>query len=366
MSEDKSSSKTNGVGSDPMQRLASFKAPRDLTLGGIKTSKKVFTPNLNVTRNKNKGISTKQNSQKKDDKDRRDRKNDKNRNFRNGPNIIKSSGVFSEGLANVERHSSRTYYGRDTDSAQTLQRPTIRVKDIVKIDKELEEQKIKTVMGDLNNVEDESSVDFKKILERDTPIKLPTDDGGLPQGKPTVKVKPEVVIKKEPDDLDCVNDVEQKPAMPDVKEVFEHTDVVKLLTNNQPTLILLQLPDTLPGRGGKMEDEAPRRKIHDEEPSTSTGEGKTEKPVDNRCRLSDLEEGRIGKLRVHRSGRVSLALGDTMFEVCMGTKAAFHQEVISVATDDTSRSANLVALGSIQHKLNLVPNWETMFHDMSV
>lgn len=37
--------------------------------------------------------------------------------------------------------------------------------------------------------------------------------------------------------------------------------------------------------------------------------------VDNRCRLADLEEGRIGKLRVHRSGRVSLALGDTMFEV---------------------------------------------------
>lgn len=54
MSEDKSS-KTNGIGPDPMQRLASFKAPRDLTLGGVKTSKKVFTPNLNVARNKNKG-----------------------------------------------------------------------------------------------------------------------------------------------------------------------------------------------------------------------------------------------------------------------------------------------------------------------
>lgn len=54
MSEDKSSN-TNGANHDPMQRLASFKPPRDLTLGGIKTSKKVFTPNLNVTRNKNKG-----------------------------------------------------------------------------------------------------------------------------------------------------------------------------------------------------------------------------------------------------------------------------------------------------------------------
>lgn len=45
---------TNGV-IDPLQRLASMKPPRDLSLGGIKPNKKVFTPNLNVTRNKNKG-----------------------------------------------------------------------------------------------------------------------------------------------------------------------------------------------------------------------------------------------------------------------------------------------------------------------
>ncbi|KAI8437338.1 hypothetical protein MSG28_011682, partial [Choristoneura fumiferana] len=37
-------------------------------------------------------------------------------------------------------------------------------------------------------------------------------------------------------------------------------------------------------------------------------------PADNRCRLADLEEGRIGSLRVHQSGRVTLALGDTIFE----------------------------------------------------
>lgn len=37
--------------------------------------------------------------------------------------------------------------------------------------------------------------------------------------------------------------------------------------------------------------------------------------TDNRCRLKDLEEGKIGNLRVHRSGRVTLVLGDTVFEV---------------------------------------------------
>nr|XP_049693440.1 DNA-directed RNA polymerase III subunit RPC4 isoform X2 [Helicoverpa armigera] len=341
MSDDKSS-KTNGLGPDPMQRLASFKPPRDLTLGGIKTNKKVFTPNLNVSRNKNKGPSKPQNNQKKDDKDRKDRRNDRNKNFRNGPNIIKSSGVFSEGLGSAERHSSRSSYGREaSDTVQTMQKPTIRVKDVIKIDRELEEQKIKSVFGESGNMADEDNCeDFKHVLETDAPIKLPMDDGVL-------------------------SEVEEKPR-PDIKEVFENTDVVNLLRSEKPTLILLQLPDSLPGRGGKVDDDAPRRKIINDEPSTSTGEEKEEKPVDNRCRLPDLEEGRIGKLLIHRSGRVSLALGDTMFEVCMGTKAAFHQEVMSVGTDEASRSASLVALGDLQHKLNLVPHWETMFHHMSV
>lgn len=34
---------------------------------------------------------------KKVEKNKRDKKNDRNKNFKNGPNIVKSSGVFSEG-----------------------------------------------------------------------------------------------------------------------------------------------------------------------------------------------------------------------------------------------------------------------------
>lgn len=37
---------------DPLMRLASFKPPRDLSLGGLKPNKKIFTPNLNVARKK--------------------------------------------------------------------------------------------------------------------------------------------------------------------------------------------------------------------------------------------------------------------------------------------------------------------------
>ncbi|XP_073959850.1 uncharacterized protein isoform X2 [Choristoneura fumiferana] len=326
--DDKSSS-SNGLGPDPQQRLASFKPPRDLTLGGVKPNKKVFTPNLNVARNKNKGpILNTARDQRKDDRGKRDRKNDRNRNIKNGPNIIKSGGVFSEGLGATERHSSRASYGsRDSgDTAATLQKPTIRVKDIGKIDKELEEQKIKSVMGRDDPSDDEE--DFKNVPEKDAPIKLPMDIGVTSVTRP-VSVK---------------------------QEVFEENDVVNLLKAEQPTLILLQLPDTLPGRGNS-----------EPEPSTSSGDASEEAPpADNRCRLADLEEGRIGSLRVHQSGRVTLALGDTIFEVSAGTKAAFHQEAVAVTSDEASRSADIVSLGALQHKLNLMPDWETMFCDMPV
>lgn len=49
--------KTEAIEAQPLrsQRLQGFKVPRDLSLGGLgaaKKDKKVFTPNLNVGRNK--------------------------------------------------------------------------------------------------------------------------------------------------------------------------------------------------------------------------------------------------------------------------------------------------------------------------
>ncbi|CAG9568373.1 unnamed protein product [Danaus chrysippus] len=346
----------NGVNSDPLQRLASFKAPRDLSLGGLKPNKKIFTPNLNVTRNKNKGASSTSNrDSKKDERNRRDRKNDKNKNFKNGPNIIKSSGVFSEGLGSAERHhSSRVSYGREVDSSHTLQKPTLRVKDVIKIDKELEEQKIQEAFGE-NNAFDDEGEDFKQVLDIEAPIKLPMDDGSIKQLKAAVKIKHEVTVKQEPSEDPSTAVLEQKP-LADVKEVFEDSSVMNLLRSDKPTLILLQLADSLPGRGGASDD----RK---HEPGTSEA---TEQETDNRCHLSDLEEGRIGKMRIHRSGRVTMALGDTIFEVSAGTKASFHQEVVSVGVDEASRSASLVSLGPLHHKLNITPHWQSMFNKMSV
>ncbi|CAH2221878.1 jg25057, partial [Pararge aegeria aegeria] len=131
--------------------------------------------------------------------------------------------------------------------------------------------------------------------------------------KSGVKIKQEVYVKQEPSEEGDIPNVKPKPPLVDVKESFEENSVADLLRSDKPSLILLQLADTLPGRGGGGE-EGGQRKQDQPAPSTSTGEEEEEKNVDTRCRLSDLEEGRIGKLRVHRSGRVTLALGDTIFE----------------------------------------------------
>ncbi|XP_053615203.1 DNA-directed RNA polymerase III subunit RPC4-like isoform X4 [Plodia interpunctella] len=333
---DDRTAKTNGT-SDPMQRLASLKPPRDLTLGSNKTNKKIFVPNLNVARNKSKGPQPSTKDQKKDDKGRKDRKSDRNRNNRNGPMVIKSTGVFSEGIGNVEKqHFSRSSYGgggggKDSEPT-TLKKPTIRIKDFIKIDKELEEQKVKSVLAG-DGAYDDDVENFKLGTERDAPVALPMDDAV---------------------------DQPKVPASVEVKtDAFDDTDVVNLLRSDKPTLILLQLPDSLPGRGGS--DDGPRR--HDQ-PSTSNDDEQQDNPLP-RCRLSELAEGRVGALRVRRSGRVALALGDTLFEVCSGTKAAFYQEAVSVSVSEESRSARALALGALRHKLNVVPHWETMFRDLS-
>ncbi|XP_050679589.1 DNA-directed RNA polymerase III subunit RPC4 [Leptidea sinapis] len=356
MSNPNDNSNTNCLESNPLQRLASLKPPRDLKLGGVKPNKKVFTPNLNVSRNKNKGpTGTTNREQGLDEKNRNKRRNEKNKNFKNVPNVIKSSGVFSEGLGSAERHSSRGSYNREANAAPTLQRPTIRVKDVIKIDNELEDSKIKAALSE-DGQEVEAAEDFKNVLDVDAPVRLPMDDGGMLVMQKAVHVKQEVVVKQEPSDDDHLIKTEQKPML-DVKEVFDDTSVANLIKSDKPSLILLQLADTLPGRGvGGAAGE-----------TGASDPGDDEKPVvESRCRLSDLEEGRLGRLRVHRSGRVTMLLGNTVFEVSSGTKASFHQEAVSLSLDEASRSANLVSLGPLQHKLNVTPHWETLFNDLAI
>uniref|UniRef100_A0A1E1WGN3 DNA-directed RNA polymerase III subunit RPC4 n=1 Tax=Pectinophora gossypiella TaxID=13191 RepID=A0A1E1WGN3_PECGO len=192
------------------------------------------------------------------------------------------------------------------------------------------------------------------------------------QAKKQIQVKKEVIVKIEPEDPDARSPpdtkpvVEMKPKVTVKKEVLDNSDLVDLLRSDQSTLMLVKLPDTLPGRGPGGDDSPPHRKSRDQLTTTPAAPSDPDDesiPADIRCRLKDLEEGQIGKLRIHHSGRVTMALGKTIFEVSLGTKSAFHQEVVSMAVDEASRSATLVSLGAVQHKLNIVPDWEALFQE---
>lgn len=354
---------------DPLMRLASFKPPRDLSLGGLKPNKKIFTPNLNVARKKHNSV-TPSNSKvvKKEEKNKKDRKSDKNKNFKNGPKVIKSTGVFSEGLGSVERHThSRVSYGRDSEPAQALQKPTIKMENIVKIDYDDEEQKIREAYGD-----EWYDAECENFSDEEAPIKLPPNGSWLNTEKKPGVIKQEVIVKPEPRDYDDGDhrgddnhhrdkgdgDFEDVKPVSIGKMFVKQTDVTDLLKNDKPTLIFLQLPDILPGRGG---DDDFRRK-HDE---SSTSEA-DDKPKDNRCRMKDLQEGKIGTMRVHRSGKVTMYIGDTLYEVSTGIRPSFHQELVSTTVDDASRSANLISLGDLQNKLVITPHWESIFDKMSM
>lgn len=61
-----------------------------------------------------------------------------------------------------------------------------------------------------------------------------------------------------------------------------HKLVIPLSSFVKPKIIvyfLFKLPDSLPGRGGKIDDDIPKRKNLNEQPSTSNDEEKEEKPV---------------------------------------------------------------------------------------
>lgn len=370
-SDTNNSPATNGTTSaDPaknLNRLSSFKSPRDLTLGGSKPAKKVFTPNLNVVRNKNKAPTLNLRDAKKDNSNHRNRDRNQPRAKNASNKYIHGAGVFSEGIAATERHSSRSSYSnRDAaDTAAVLTKPTIRVKHVWKIDKEFEEAQIKKIVDDGHFETDDAE---SQVELRDAPIKLPICEGGTLyqmgiSKQPVAKLKQEdVVVKTEPGEdgliLPCI---EEKKAPPDVKlDSYDSGDIVGLLKSDKPKLMLLQLPDNLPGRGTDGGDVKPNiNKDKEVEVDNIKGD-------ETKCKLLDLEEGLIGKIQIHKSGKVKMLLGDTAFDLSMGTQPCFRQDVMSVAVDAENRTGTMINLGGIEKKLTVIPDWEKLFNGIVI
>lgn len=139
------------------KRLESLRLPRDLSLGGTKP-KKVFVPNVNVARNKDKPKEKVKESLQKLERRRKEHLDRKSQNNR----YVQSSGVFSEGSADSLKHTShgenRSSYKGNASSGGGIVMPTYK-KEKVNIDKDRDN----TIINDLI-IQDEEEEDEKMPL----------------------------------------------------------------------------------------------------------------------------------------------------------------------------------------------------------
>lgn len=141
-------------------------------------------------------------------------------------------------------------------------------------------------------------------------------------------------------------DIEMKPEMD------------RIFTAQSNQLMLFQFPDSLPGRLPEEEEENNDMK---EEQSPLYSKSKTPKL----CSLDHLDEGLIGKLVRHRSGKIKLMLGDSVFDIEAGLSSDFQQNAVTINTNVQQRSANMYSLGEVKAKFNVTPDWNWLFSKMT-
>lgn len=79
-----------------------------------------------------------------------------------------------------------------------------------------------------------------------------------------------------------------------------------------------------------------------------------------------LPAGRVGKLNVHASGRVSMDWGGISFELDRATAVDFLQEALIVSTPpsaeevDAEDDKRVWAMGQLSGKFTVTPDWSKM------
>ncbi|XP_055877310.1 DNA-directed RNA polymerase III subunit RPC4-like isoform X2 [Biomphalaria glabrata] len=189
-----------------------------------------------------------------------------------------------------------------------------------------------------------------------SPIRLPLDINfsGLDLKVKTDKIKDEII--EEPESKVDVKPLSMSTALSGhtvTQEDYSVGDLLKhAVKSEKGDLIFLQFPDTLPGLPPSV----------DERPSTSNSSNSNkEDELSKRlaaCQLKDCNEGYMGKLRIRKSGKAELVLGDIVMEVMPGIPINFHQELVSIKTEH--HPGQMIALGTVAHKLVVTPDYNQL------
>lgn len=144
-------------GTNNPSRLQSIRLPRDLNLGGTKTQpKKVYKPNLNVIRNKNK-LEKSKNVEKAKSKSLRERSQNLKDRF------VQSTGVFSEGTgSNIDtaKKTDRKLNWKNAKPSEKLQSSYLAKHSIKTTLTQLNEAVTNNIKNDKSDSDSEENVPF--------------------------------------------------------------------------------------------------------------------------------------------------------------------------------------------------------------
>jgi DNA-directed RNA polymerase III subunit RPC4 len=73
-----------------------------------------------------------------------------------------------------------------------------------------------------------------------------------------------------------------------------------------------------------------------------------------------IPAGRVGKLHLHQSGRVTLDWGGISFEIDKGASVNFVQEALVASTDDDGEERSVWAMGQLSEKFIASPEWDKL------
>lgn len=193
--------------------------------------------------------------------------------------------------------------------------------------------------------------------QEDTPIKDEDVDTKLEDVEEITELLP--VPETEPV---AINDHEAK--IEEEKKIMDNERIAKRLDriNNQPSkFVLFQLPSTLPEFKDDYTPPPTEETKKDEKTaakpkpaSARTLKKKQEVKKSEVIEQSELN-GRIGALRVHRSGKVTVRIGDVIMDVTNGANTTFFQDVISLNASEENPSA--IYLGQVEDKFVVTPQF---------
>ncbi|XP_047478750.1 DNA-directed RNA polymerase III subunit RPC4-like [Penaeus chinensis] len=384
----------------------------------IARPRKTFSPNIPVRREKNeKVVESKAEKSQKRNRDRDKREGGRGRGRGRNKEFVQTTGsLFGEGIAATPQRRAGGGYGfgwggggggggtGKAGDAGFIHKPVLNLDTVNNIDKDHEDQKLKDLLRD-NFIDDPSDLSERDSDEDLFPVQLPMVDTGRGFKEEDVdhdvkikKTEPIITpdgteVKSEPADpeeaMAVVNDTEDAVETKDIKKenLLKHTDkkvmmkgglpakektpepsVVQLLSGKHKDFMFFQLPNSLPSHPPEIKQEPQTQQQKQSQPSNvsnATADEEEEKKAQPQyCTLNTLPEGQIGKLKIYKSGKTELWLGEHKLIVNKGTQVGFLQDVVSVETDEEKKSGNMTVLGHIGHRLVCSPDLESLVRQM--